>query len=176
MKKLIIIAVLFCLSAMTFKTGAELKTIPDKDFEEFFTNFQKQLKAWKGMNNVWVLNGIIAWDVILKRNCNKEHPDISWEAGTFAYFYKYINRDYKTICNMSKKNKYASGGWSLNYMNSNESFELTSGEEVTGYARYGVHSGVYILNYNGGDRDGSVYCYFVKIDGEWIIVEFDFCC
>ena len=175
MKKLLIIAVIFCLSAMTFKAEADLKTIPDKDFEEVFTNFQKELKSWKGMHNVWILNEYIAWNVILKRNCNKD-LDISWEAGTFAYFYEYINRDYKTICNMSKKNKYVSGDWSLDYKSSNESYESFNGEVANVYARYGVHSAGYILKYHGGDKYGSVYCVFVKIDNEWKIVEFSFCC
>ena len=175
MKKFIIIAVLFCLSAMTFKAEAELKKIPDKDFEEVFTDFQKKLKAWYGMS-VNSLSDYIAWDVILKRSCNEEHPDLSRESNPYALFYENINYDYKTFCNMSKKNKYVSGGWSLDYKNSNELFNLASGEEVSSYTRYGIHSGVYILNYNGGDRDGFITCIFVKIDNEWKIVEFSFCC
>ena len=196
MKKLIIIVVLFCLSAMTFKTEAELKKIPDKDFEEYFTNFQKELKKNKG-NYEKNLENITHWSRIdltrlEERACSKENNN-SFSSILFLVkeFADILNKQYNLFCNMSQKNKYIvekgrgwktgheDWGWSLDYIQDGKltlSGYMTGNwdvEEVT--INYG--SSIYVLDYSasyrddGGEGDYFLTCVFAKVDGNWKIVD-----
>ena len=104
MKKIIIIAVLFCLSAMTFKAEAELKKIPDKDFEKIFVQFQKDLKETEGyISIIYLLDEYV------------DRTEMGKDYEGFAYFVQWLTFGYKDICKLSKNNKYRFGGWELNY-------------------------------------------------------------
>lgn len=193
MKKLIIIAVLFCLSAMTFKTEAELKKIPDKDFEEFFTNFQKELKKNKGKYNVYEH---IDWKRLENkiRDSKKEDDVLPTFIFRIDEFADILNKQYNIICNMSQKNNYVVSknrkwktgyedwGWSLDYIQDGKLTlpSILSGnwEEEEVVINYG--SSIYVLDYYAHYRDdgdegdeGDYYltCVFAKVDGNWKIVD-----
>ena len=191
MKKLIIIAVLFCLSAMTFKTEAELKKIPDKDFEEFFTNFQKGLKNEKHRSSYFLYD--IDWNRFKNIVCNNKYRIDDIFCRDITYFLDVIDDSYNLICNMSLKNKYSvskkdkSGRyyfWALGYYSdgivpdesrpevyiNEEGYEVESYDNTSGYGVpiYVLYSGCTPCNtcdYHSG------YCVFAKINGYWKIID-----
>lgn len=159
MKKLIIIAVLFCLSAMIFKTEAQdINEIRDKEFIEFFKSFQKELKESKGE----CISNYIDCSLLIKKCKSNEGNPYEFVSG-LTHFTFLVKKDFNKICNLSKKNKYdvASNkycSWWLLYNDDNYIYE-----------NYGVRS-VYNLYYGNGG--GSTNCIFAKIDDEWKIIWF----
>ena len=96
MKKIIIIVVLFCFSAMTFKTEAEeINEIKDKDFLEFFKEFQEHLKYNKGSNDY----------IPLLIDCSSFNRDDYCNGYIISLidFIGCVNSYYKELANLSKK-------------------------------------------------------------------------
>ena len=158
MKKFIIIAVLFCLSAITFKTEAE--EIKDKDFKEFFKEFQEELKQGKGHID---FNQYIDYSSIKKQSKSvKDFVDNHFKA--YVWFTSAVYEHYECILKLSPLNKYYVEDdsfyierWSVNKMKNNR----------------------YSLNYlfmGDDDYRWSAECIFAKIDNgwhKWSIIDFN---
>lgn len=160
MKKLLIIAVLFCLSALSFNVKAqELTKIKDKDFEKIFTNFQKEIKG--GIDNWWNLNYYFDEDAF---ECSSP---FSVDVSAIICFILQINNDWKQVANLSSKNKYCSS-IRKNYKKNNYSVFTWSLDFYD--SEYHLH---YLSKYYEDgecDGEGSLGCTFKKVNGEWNIV------
>lgn len=167
MKKLIIIAVLFCLSAMTFKTEAEeINEIKDKEFLEFFKKFQKDLEESKGQMDY---SYYIDYSAIKKQSKSvKDFVDNHFRA--YFEFNSYVREYYELILKLSPLNKYDFPF--DNYENGPEYDE----NSVLSWSLSKVKKNIYDLYFfdNGYEDDHrwGVGCTFAKTGDGWHIIDF----
>lgn len=167
MKKIIIIAVLFCLSAMTFKTEAEeINEINDKEFLEFFKKFQEYLKVGKECIN---LEDYIDYSAIKKQSKSvKDFVDNHFRA--FLRFTRAVQNDYGIIIKLSPLNKYY---FPFDYYGNGPEYDEHS------YLSWGLYKdkkNTYLLFfYDEGyedDQEWGVGCTFAKTGDGWSIIDF----
>ena len=171
MKKLIIIAVLFCLSAMTFKTEAE--EIKDKDFQKFFTDFQYNLKENKGEIDI---EYYIDYSAIKKQSKSvKDFVDNHFRA--FFRFTRALQEDYGIIIKLSSLNKYEIKFEGMdengNYLTLPNNYELWYPYSWS-IKKKGKNQYSLLFYDNGADNDmrWGVGCTFAKTGDGWSIIDF----
>ena len=160
MKNFLIIAVLFCLSAMTFKTEAE--EIKDKDFIEFFNKFQEKLKIEKGG-----IRSVSNWDFninfsVLKKQSKSVKDFVDNHFCAFISFLEIIQYSYLAICDLNQINKYE--------------IYLDEDRECESWHLYPKKNKQYNLEYYDHGCDNDEYyicgCTFGKNNGKWEIIDF----
>lgn len=166
MKKLVAIALILCLASLSSKADE----IKDKDFQQFFAEFQKELKKSKG--DPWTFNNYIDCSPLVKKYNSdpvENQSCIHVYVTELLYFASIAKNEYTEICSLSSKNKY-----SVNKKNKHYSWKITYNADQYIYKKYGVHS-VYKLqrDYDDGEDEEAFWCVFSKINGAWKIIDFD---
>ena len=176
------------LLLVVFVTVSYSASAQQDDFYKFFAEFQKDIKDtdWQTNKEFFDLAGFMRRIDFpyMVNTVNRKYQELVSKDGliyscyannfedNFARFIKVIQKDYKTVCNLSAKNKYNIEKKLKTYT---ETCGIYKDDDICVFATYKVRS-VYRLYFgsssNDGDGEGAIWCVFAKINGEWKIIDF----
>lgn len=164
MKRLFLIATVFCLSLVSLKAEA----INDKDFETFFAEFQQEIKG----GDLWRFTDLIYEDYKIPKtedSYNMFEQSVRW----FISFYEEFKRDYKYVIKLNKKNNYKAG---KGFKSDREDYWEVKKLDSDYAKQLGVLYGYELTHLvNMGEDEGACACIFAKVsvDGgepEWRVI------